>query len=174
MGMNIYSVGQPAHYQHVGTKSGQIAQETGTELLAVIGGTACTHHIDDMQAVEIGVPFKEKHNRRIFTFAQAGRVGLILQRQAGKTVLLYKFHLPFGTQESGRAVKSRHYPRIHAGHDFRKFPPPAEHFDGTSHTVYQTFCPDTSYAGAKCEGYTANAFVTAHPTTDYSDLHGLR
>lgn len=72
--MDIYPVSQSAYYQHIGTKNGQIAQEVGTELLAVIGGTACTYHIDDMQAVEIGVSFKEKYNRRILTFAQAGRV----------------------------------------------------------------------------------------------------
>ena len=136
MGMDIYPVSQSAYYQHIGTKNGQIAQEVGTELLAVIGGTACTYHIDDMQAVEIGVSFKEKYNRRIFTFTQARRVSLILQRQAGKTILLYKLHLLLGTQKGSGTIKSRHYPRIHTGHDFGELLPPTEYFGSTAHTLY--------------------------------------
>ena len=89
-----------------------------------------------MQAVEIGVSFKEKYNRRIFTFTQARRVSLILQRQAGKTILLYKLHLLLGTQKGSGTIKSRHYPRIHTGHDFGKLLPPTEYFGSTAHTLY--------------------------------------
>ena len=86
--------------------------------------------------VEIGVSFKEKYNRRILTFAQAGRVSLILQRQAGKTILLYKLHLLLGTQKGSGTIKSRHYPRIHTGHDFGELLPPTEYFGSTAHTLY--------------------------------------
>lgn len=174
MGMDIYAIGQPAYYQRIGTKNGQIAQEVGTELLAVVGSASCTYHIDDMQAIEIGVPFKEKYNRCIFTFAQAGRISPVLQRQAGKAVLLHELHLPFGTQKGSRTVKGRYYSWIHTGHDFGKFLPLEEHFDSAPHPVYQTFRPNMSDTGTKREGYTANAFVTVHLTTDYTDPHGLR
>ena len=89
-----------------------------------------------MQTIKIDIPFKEQDNRSIFTFTQPGRIGLILQGKASQAILFHKPHFAFGTNKSGRTVKSSNYGGIYTGQEFRQLFTLSENVDGTSRTVY--------------------------------------
>lgn len=54
-------------------------------------------------------------------------------RSAG---LFVEWVLGRNQEEKIMTIKSRHYPRIHTGHDFGELLPPTEYFGSTAHTLY--------------------------------------
>ena len=93
MGADIDAIGQTADDEHIRTELTETADEAGDEVLAVVGATPCANDVDDVFAVEVGTAFIIKDDGGVVIFAQAGRVGVVVERQRLDGVLPDERHL---------------------------------------------------------------------------------
>lgn len=163
MGMYVDAISQSADNQYIGTKFGKVVQELGAELLAVLGGVACTHHADHPQAVQVGIALEEQHCRRILALAQTRRIAFVAQRQATDTVLFGPLHLCFCPAEGFGTVERCHSRGMNdARKAFRQFFTETEYFGCAACGINQAFGTNMSDARTEGQGDATDSFVGIH------------
>ena len=162
VGVNVNAVGQSAHNQRVGQQSAELLHKPLAERFAVIGGVAGTHDAQDMAAVQVGRAFVEQHEWGVGTFAEAGRVGLVVFGQALNLVLLCKRQFGFADAEYFGMLEGGGYLGRQAGDEGWQFAGMLKKHGGTSGSLNQVAGAYQTDAGQKGQGQTAEKFFFVH------------
>ena len=90
MGIDIYTISQSTHNQHLRTIGLQVCNKTTNQILSVSGDSTCTNDADDLGLIQIGITFIIKYDRCIAAFTESLRIVVICQCQGSDLVFFHE------------------------------------------------------------------------------------
>ena len=155
MSVDVHTIGQPAHHEHVGEEAPEVGTEVLAEVFAVGRDASRAHHRQHVLRIEVGVAAIEHHGRSIGTFGQALRIVRVVQAERTDVVTFAKFQFARSARQClasmrlQRRLDAPPHSGVHLGEDI------VGAFEDSAcigHMAQQLKCLCLGHAAQKTEG----------------------